>query len=326
MGADMKTPMVLIFISAWLIVLSTSRCVPSQRNALNGKIVFQSAQDGNYDLYIMNPDGSDWRNLTAGPPSNTSANNNGGPVQSPDGRQIAFQSNRDGNNEIYIIDIESGVQLNLTKNSANDYSPTWSPDGKYIAFISDRDAILVDANRDIWTNNIYIIDADGSNVRRLTVDNLANQYSGLSWSPDGKKLALGLSSVSQYGAFFYQGIYLMDLDNLGLTRLTYDTYTIHQANPKWSPDGKYILYLVLGSELSNIYVMNADGTDQVALSQDPSTYDTDPSWSPDGEYIVFSSNRYGGYHLYVMNADGSNQLRLTNGPGEETSPVWLPEP
>jgi Tol biopolymer transport system component len=321
----MKISKKFMIISSFLIALSMVGCLSSQRNGTNEEIVFQSDRDGNYDLYIMNADGSDQRILTNNPPSVTSPNNNTSPEPSPDDRRIAFESNRDGNNEIYVIDIESGIQINLTKNEANDYSPTWSPDGKYIAFVSDREAILLDANRGLWTNNIYVMEADGSNPRRLTNDNTTNTYGGLSWSPDGQKLALSLSSLTQYGGFFPKGIYLMDLGNLNLTRLTYDTSTI-QGNPKWSPDGTRIMYLVLGDKLSNIFVMNADGTDQEALSNDPSIYDTSPSWSPDGIHIVFSSRRDGGFHLYVMNADGTNQIRLTDGPGEETFPVWLPVP
>jgi TolB protein len=72
--------------------------------------------------------------------------------------------------------------------------------------------------------------------------------------------------------------------------------------------------------------MKADGTSQVALTQDSAHYNTDPSWSPDGRYVLFSSNKDGHYHIYVMNADGSNQKRLTNGPGEDRYPVWLPAP
>lgn len=288
---------------------------------VNGKIVFQSDRDGNYDLYSMNPDGSNQRNLTNLPASNVKPSSNTGPVPSPDGTQIIFVSNRDGNNEIYIIDVESEKQVNLTKNKANDYSPTWSPDGKFIAFISDRNATLLDSRRDTWTNNIYIMDSNGSNIHRLTKGNVTDSYGMPAWSPDGKKLALCLSSYGSYS----QGINLMNITDASLSRLTFDS-SILQCSPKWSPDGKRIAYLVLGHKLSNIYVMNSDGADQTVLSTDPSIYDTGPSWSPDGKYIVFSSRRNGGYHIYVMNADGTNLQQLTNGPGEETFPAWLPMP
>lgn len=315
----MKTLTQLIFITLLLMVVSAAGCAPYPGSATNGKIVFQSDRDSNYDLYVMNPDGTGVGNLTSHPASDT------GPVPSPDSRRIAFQSNRDGNNEIYVLDLESGTQTNLTKDEANDYSPTWSPDGKFIAFVSDRDAILLDESRGLWTNNIYIMEADGSNVRRLTNDNLTNGYGGLAWSPDGKSLVLCLSSLTPYGGYFSLGIHLMNLSDLELTRLTFDSST-DQCDPKWSPDGSQILYVVSDSGFSNIYRMNSDGSSPVNLSPDSSAYDTNPSWSPDGRQIVFASRRDGAYHIYVMNTDGSEPIRLTNGPGEETFPVWLPIP
>lgn len=298
-------------------------CASSPKNVTNGKIVFQSDRDGNYDLYIMNPNGSDQQNLTNSPPSITSTNNNTYPIPSPDGKSIAFESDRDGNREIYVIDVENRIQINLTKNKANDYSPTWSPDGKSIAFISDRDAVLVDTDHDIWTNNIYIMAADGSNPRRLTSKNKSDGYGGLSWSPDGSKLALCLSSPTPWDGYFSKGINLLTISDSSLTRLTFDQSTL-QCNPKWSPDGKRILFSLSGSKLINVYLMNADGTNQIALSTDPLMYDIDPSWSLNGDYVLFSSNRDGNYHIYTMKADGTNLTRLTDGPGEETNPVWLP--
>lgn len=313
----MKTTMRAILLLALLAALAG--CIPSSGNGSNGMIVFQSNRDGNYDLYVMNPDGTDVRNLTNHPASDT------GPVPSPDGRRIAFQSNRDGDNEIYVLDLESGTQTNLTKNKANDYSPTWSPDGKFIAFVSDRDAILLDEARGLWLNNIYIMETDGSNVRRLTNDNLTNGYGGLNWSPDGGSLAICLSSFTSYGGYFSLGIHRLDLSDLTLTRLTFDSAT-NQCDPKWSPDGSQILYVVSGSGFSNIYVMNADGSSQVNLSTDSSAYDTSPSWSPDGKYILFSSNLGDGYHIHKMDADGTDTFQLTDDPGEETFPVWLSGP
>lgn len=314
----MTTQMRFILV-AILLLVAAAGCAPSSGNVMNGKIVFQSDRDGNYDLYVMNPDSTEIHNLTNHPASDTD------PVPSPDGRRIAFQSNRDGNNEIYILELPSGTQTNLTNNEANDYSPTWSPDGKSIAFISDHDAILLDEARGLWTNNIYIMEADGSNVRRLTNDNLANGYGGLAWSPDGKSLALCLSSLTSYGGYFSLGIHLMNLSDRTLTRLTFDSSAV-QCRPKWSPDGRQILYVVSGSGFSSIYVINADGSDQVKLSADPSAYDTSPSWSLDGKSSVFASNRGDGYHIYKMNADGAHPIQLTDGPGEETFPAWLPGP
>ena len=72
---------------------------------------------------------------------------------------------------------------------------------------------------------------------------------------------------------------------------------------------------------AEIYVMNADGSSQTRLTNDPE-WESSPSWSPDGSLIAFESSRDGNAEIYVMNADGSGQIRLTNDPGGDVSPSW----
>jgi Tol biopolymer transport system component len=93
-----------------------------------GQIAFQSYRDGNAEIYVMDTDGSNPRNL-----SNHSAND-WSPAWSPDGQQIAFDSNRDGNIEIYVMDANGGNPRRLTNTSAFDGYPAWLPDGTQITF------------------------------------------------------------------------------------------------------------------------------------------------------------------------------------------------
>jgi len=75
---------------------------------------------------------------------------------------------------------------------------------------------------------------------------------------------------------------------------------------------------------SDIYVVNADGTDLRNLTLSKAGHDV-PSWSPDGSKIAFASDRYGNWEIYIMNADGSNLVRITDTPEEdERDPVWSP--
>ena len=100
-------------------------------------------------------------------------------ITSPTGL-IAFDTTRDSNSEIYVVDAASGATTNLTNNPAEDYTPLWSPDGSRIAFFSTRTGWL----------EIFAMNADGSNVRRLTNTkgtNTAYTYP-LSWSPDGEQI------------------------------------------------------------------------------------------------------------------------------------------
>jgi len=72
-----------------------------------------------------------------------------------------------------------------------------------------------------------------------------------------------------------------------------------------------------------IYVMNADGSDQTRLTDNDDALDREPSWSPDGDKIAFASNRDGNYEIYVMNADdGSDVTRLTDDDADDREPDW----
>jgi Tol biopolymer transport system component len=102
----------------------------------------------------MEADGGNQRRLTNQGSSNSS------PAVSPDGRSIAFVSNRDGNDEIYIMDIDGGNPHRLTQITfADDNFPSWSPDGRRIVFNSGSPRGGFD---------LYVIDADGTNLLRLT--------------------------------------------------------------------------------------------------------------------------------------------------------------
>src|SRR5437763_1434865 len=108
------------------------------------QIAFASARTGNFDIWVMNADGSDQRRLTTNPTMDC------WPAWSPDGKRIAFTSNRDGNYEIYVMNADGTGQRNLTAHPAQDNYATWSPDGKRIAFISTRDG----------GHDIYVMDVD----------------------------------------------------------------------------------------------------------------------------------------------------------------------
>jgi TolB protein len=96
------------------------------------RIVFTSRRDRDYEIYVMDADGSGQRRLTYSRGIDTNA------VFSPDGRRIAFTSNRDGNYEIYVIDADGGGVRRVTNNSERDDFPCWHPDGKHLVFVGER--------------------------------------------------------------------------------------------------------------------------------------------------------------------------------------------
>ena len=85
------------------------------------KIAFSSWRDGNGEIYVMNTDGSEQKNLTNNPAIDIFSS------WSPDGKRIAFSSDRDGNDEIYVMNADESEQRRLTNNPASDTSPSWSP-------------------------------------------------------------------------------------------------------------------------------------------------------------------------------------------------------
>ena len=100
------------------------------------RIAFVSNKDGNFEIYVMNPDGKNQQRLTNNPADEWD------PSWAPGGKGIVFSSKRDRNSEIYVMDADGGNPRRLTINRRNDWHPSWSPDGERIAFASDRDGKL----------------------------------------------------------------------------------------------------------------------------------------------------------------------------------------
>lgn len=132
------------------------------------KIAFVSKRDGNPEIYVMNSDGTNITRLTNSPTFDIM------PAWSPDGTKIAFRSDRDGNPEIYTMNNDGTNLKRVTRNLSSDESPAWSPDGTKLLFVSRRDNIK-NANED-FVNEIYVMNADSSNIFRLTNNSEDDNY------------------------------------------------------------------------------------------------------------------------------------------------------
>jgi Tol biopolymer transport system component len=112
----------------------------------------------------------------------------------------------------------------------------------------------------------------------------------------------------------------MDADGGNQTRVTNNNGLEEQA-AAWSPDGARIAFAAWQNGYYQVFVINADGTNQTQLTA--GSYNNDfPTWSPNGSRIMFGTNRDGNYELYVMNSDGTNPLRLTNNAAGDFQPNW----
>lgn len=225
--------------------------------------------------------------------------------------------------DVYTVDPGGSNQVRLTTDERSA-SPVWSPDGKKIAFASSRD-------RSDYGNEIYTMNADGSDVRRLTNHPPRNDYQP-KWSPDGKKIVFISSRVepepdncSSAPAGCNFEIYAVNADGTGETRLTNSAGI--DRNPTWSPDGKRVVFESKRDGNYEIYAVNADGTGITRLTNDPRN-DRNPQWSPLGDEIAFDRETPVSPYSYVahvntVNPDGSGVQELSlPGSYTETEPTW----
>lgn len=198
-------------------------------------------------------------------------------VTSPLWGKIAFHSKRDGNSEIYTMHSDGNGQTRLTFNAARDNAPSWSPNGRQIAFHSSRDDDN-DPHTAEENTEIYVMDADGGNQRRLT------HYLGLDtrpdWHPDGSQIAF---TSTRNGNF---NIYVMDTDGSNVKQVTDLEFA---ARPKWSPDGKRIAFEGYIGNQREIFVVNTNGTGRFKVSKPrPDASMFLGGWSPDGKQILYT--------------------------------------
>jgi len=206
----------------------------------------------------------------------------------------------------------------LTQIDKDNCLPSFSPDGRYIAFTSYRDE----------DGEIYIMNADGAEQKRLTIHPQKNDYSA-SFSADGKKILFASSDdrLSQANVTLQSDgssarselFYLLDLNGNQMTPLMNNASPI--GNPVFSPDGGQIAFEANAGGNLDIYLMDTDGKNRRRITTEPAD-DGQPAFSPDGKYIAFVSRRDDNYELYMMDVDGSNQRRLTYTSVDEYDPAF----
>jgi Tol biopolymer transport system component len=278
-----------------------------------GQIAFVSnrGEDGLFQIYLMDSDGSNVTQLTFDPVSKST------PMWSPDGTQLLYVA--DGGDgpygtryhlDIWVINADGSDPVNLTQSRRNDEDPEWTPDGTQIVFTSER----ADTNP-----QLFIMNADGSEVELIS-GGYASEYNP-TFSPDGEYLAF--SSTIYYTLSWRTGF------NYGLVELIDIQRRIGRSiQPAWSPDGEFIAYVrnkTSGQE--DIYILEAESRGAVITRLTFTSTSTDPAWSPDGQWIVYTSvPEPGNYEIFIMDRGGRFQTNLTNHPAEDRQPSWQPNP
>jgi Tol biopolymer transport system component len=242
-------------------------------------------------LYLMNADGTLQTRLTSDGLYHYD------PAWSHNGKKMAFDAGpntgKNAQSQIYVANPDSSNQVRLTNDAFDDWGPAWSPDDSQIIFTSNR----------AGQYNLYVMNADGSHVTRLT----SSTGFIASWSPDGKHIVFDSHRDG------LDQIYVMNADGSNVVRLTHTNSD--EFDPAWSPDGSKITFVSARDGNNQVFSMNPDGSHQQALTSGKDNWR--PTWSPDSSKIAFVSVRNGTAEVYEMNADGSHQVNVSNNPGAE---------
>ena len=301
---------------------SAAPTIPKTSANLN-RIAFSSNRDGDFEIYTMNPDGSDVQRIT------TAAGDDTKPAWSRDKTKLAFVSERDGNSEIYVVNVvngqASGVARRLTSNPATDRAPSWNPQGTELVFQSNRDFRRNDNGKVQFERALYIVNVATLGVRRLTQrpDFLE---SNPTWSPRGDLIAFeSEEDPSRFAEGPPRFLFTIKDNGEDLKQITSDNRTLAN-DPSWHPNGESLIFYRSNINPVGLYTINVDGTNEKALNPAfPQFFD--PAYSPDGKQIACSGAFAEGdtdAEIVALNADDLSQppKRLTVNPAADLEISW----
>jgi TolB protein len=275
------------------------------------KLTFSSDRDGErmkgtvYDrrikeIYIADYDGANPRRITV----NRSLNIN--PVWSADGKAIAYTSYRRSNfPDIYIQRIYEGTPPEAPAHGTDrvhNFLPAWSPDGSKLAFMTNRDG----------NQEIYVMDANGGNLRRITRHPSIDATP--TWSPAGNQIAF---TSDRSGS---PQIYTIDADGLGQPRrITSGESWADRAT--WSPaPHNEIAYAARSGPGFDIKIYNVTTGETHGLTTGEGSNES-PAFSPTGRHLAFTSTRQGNEQIFIVDREG-NGLRQVTREGRNFTPSW----
>lgn len=268
------------------------------------EIAFISSRSGNKEVWIMDYDGANQRQLTS---LRTIALT---PRWSPDGARIAFtcygQAGGVMSAQICMYSMETGKALAFLRYRGTNSAPAWSPDGSKLMFSSS-----MHGDPELFTS-----DSTGGNLKRITYS--AGVDTSPVWNP---KTGQQVAFVSDRGGL--PAIYLMNADGSNTEKLSLPDMG-YVIDPAWSPNGQLLAFSWQRPDGNyDLYAMDVATRQLVQLTRDSGRNER-PWWAPDGRHIVFESTRTGIRQIWSMLADGSQPRQLTF-EGHNESPNWSPK-
>jgi TolB protein len=266
------------------------------------KIYFVSSRTGSKEIWAMDYDGQNQRQIThLGTISNS-------PRVSPDNSRVAFASlGRDGwEIRMYSLDLDRLVTFPAGTAGGANFTPAWSADGSKIAFSSSRSG-----DPEIW-----VADANGGNLRKIT--DFRGPDVAPTWNPRSNAQLAWVS-----GRTGLPQIYIMDQEGSNVQRITDGGYAV---SPSWSPNGQLLAfswnrkYGPGDPGGVDIHVIDIASKNYIQLTHESGSNDY-PFWAPDGRHIVFERTIGGHHDIWSMLADGTGQRQLTQS-GNNFMPNW----
>ncbi|RJQ13512.1 MAG: hypothetical protein C4560_14080 [Nitrospiraceae bacterium] len=249
---------------------------------------------GSRGLYLMDWDGFN-------PIKIVSAGLTSSHTWSDDGRFLIYSSERNRQWSIYRFDLEDFGE-----------TPLYSSPGLNLAGSVSRNTVAFSSSRD-GSAEIYIMDTDGRNVKKLT-KSFGIDISPV-FSPDGAKIAF----VSDRGGT--PQIYIMDPDGSNARRITFEGS--YNTSPAWSPDGNWLAFVGRKDGKNQVFMIKFDATGLRQLTF--AGNNESPSFSPDGMFLAFDSDRDGQTGIFVIRINGEEARRITPKNTRATSPRWSPD-
>lgn len=274
-----------------------------------GTILFVSDRAGENDVFAVEPDTGEERNLTASPSTNDRQADWSGERD-----RIVFSSDRPGDFAIHTMNRDGSDVTQVTSGTGTDRDPVLSPDGERIAFSSRRQA----------SRSIYLIDVDGTGLERLTGD--GGEDMRPTWSPDGSHLAFHRVHGDDQRIDIFVTEADPDAEPVNVTDRAGRDF-----HPSWSPAEPVVVFVsdragasedVFAIDVTEVLHGREPGTPR-NLTDNPASDDWDPDWGPNAQWIAFQSDRTDETSdVYIMRSDGTDVRPITNTPATNADPGW----